>query len=126
MISFFLYNMAKYAKYYYNTRYIMSLMIGVIVGFALSLLCTPLYDCDNKITFEIFDSNQSKHIHLRRNVHIKSKQEQYQIEILEKQQQKQIDEYEPRINLQGKPKQPQKPVQKFNRPRYVSSELNIR
>lgn len=112
-------NRNNYAKFFSNTRYLMPLMIGIIVGFALSLLCTPFYDCENQISqigsgFFLFSNNQKK-IFLDQN-QADSEQEH----------QKEIDEYEPRINLQGKPKSPQKPVQKLVRPRYVSTELNIR
>lgn len=34
----------------------------------------------------------------------RSRQEQEEFDLLEQQHQKQIDEYEPRINLKGKPK----------------------
>jgi hypothetical protein len=36
------------------------------------------------------------------------------------------DEYEPRVNLAGKPKKPQKTPHLLNRPRYYSTELGIR
>lgn len=106
----------SYAKFYYNTRYLMPLMIGIIVGFALSLLCTPFYDCENQLSslgsgFFLFSSANNNN-RLRAD--------------LDREHQRQIDEYEPRINLQGKPKSPQKPVQKLVRPRYASTELNMK
>lgn len=94
----------------------MPLMIGIIVGFALSLFCTPFYDCaDNSVAsfgsgFFIYSTSNNNH-RLRQLASLNSDK---------------IDEYEPRIKLQGKPKTPQKPVQKLVRPRYISTELHIR
>lgn len=105
-------------------------MIGIIVGFAFSLFCTPFYDCDNRLTFSFSGENMNMskfNLYRLRRMHIRATQEeQQQLDILEQEHQKQIDEFEPRINLQGKPKKPQKPVQKLVRPRYATTELNIR
>jgi hypothetical protein len=95
-------------------------MIGIITGFALSLLCSPFYDCaDNSIAsfgsgFFIYSTANNNH-------RLRHQRQQPQPV-----NSNQIDEYEPRINLQGKPKSPQKPVQKLVRPRYLSTELHIR
>jgi hypothetical protein len=126
--------MTKYSKFYYNKRYIMPLMIGIIVGFAFSLLCSPFYDCDDRFSFGLFDDyynadsfgNLSILYRFRRNRHARTREEQEKFDLLEQQHQKQIDEFEPRINLKGKPKKPEKPVQKLIRPRYAQVELNIR
>lgn len=119
--------MVKYSKFYYNTRYIFPLLIGMIVGFAFSLLCTPFYDCDNRISFDLFgrDKNFSK-LNLMKLKHLRSHEEQQRLDIIEQEHQKQIDEFEPRINLKGKPKKPQKSLQKLIRPRYASVELKIK
>lgn len=116
--------MARYNKFYYNTRYILPIMIGIIVGFALSLLCTPFYDCDSALSLGLFNSNYSKFSLYRLRQFAKSEEDKLRLDLLE--QQKQIDEFEPRINLQGKPKKPSKTPQKLVRPRYASIELNIR
>jgi hypothetical protein len=119
--------MAKFNKIYYNTRYIFPLLIGMIVGFAFSLLCTPFYDCNNNISFGLFGKeNNFSLVRLRHNIHVRSQEEQQRLDIIEQEHQKQIDEFEPRINLKGKPKKPQKLVQKLIRPRYASVELKIR
>jgi hypothetical protein len=98
-----------YFKLLFNTRSLLPLMIGIIVGFAFSLLCTPLFDCQNTFgRHQLLSSGQSFE----------------SLDLIE--QQKQADEFEPRINLQGKPKKPQKAVQKLIRPRYASTELNIK
>lgn len=124
------FEMAKFNKFYYNTRYIFPLLIGMIVGFAFSLLCTPFYDCNNNISFGFFgnEKNLSKIslVRLRQHQHVRSQEEQQRLDIIEQEHQKQIDEFEPRINLKGKPKKPQKPVQKLIRPRYASVELKMR
>lgn len=111
--------MARYNHFYYNTRYVLPVMIGIIVGFALSLLFAPLFDCDNNLN--IFDSrfgfNKIKRL-------AQFDDSQSMDELL--QQQKIADDFEPRINLQGKPKHPSKTPGKVFRPRYASTELNIR
>jgi hypothetical protein len=115
--------MAKSNGFYYNTRYILPIMIGIIVGFAFSLFCTPFYYCDNALpSFGFFHVNSSSSGSVQ--LSVREQQEQFRLNIIE--QQKQIDEFEPRINLQGKPRKPQKGVQKLVRPRYASVELNIR
>lgn len=116
--------MSRYSKFYYNTRYILPIMIGIIVGFAFSLLCTPFYDCDSTLPLGFFNANYSKFSLYNLKQFAKSQEDQLRIDLLE--HQKQIDEFEPRINLQGKPKQPSKPAQKLVRPRYASVELKIR
>lgn len=113
--------MAKSSRFYYNTRYILPIMIGIIVGFALSLLCTPFYYCESSLNFGFFNFNSSK---LSLKQFSKAQQEQFRLNILE--QQRQIDDFEPRINLEGKPKRPQKALQKLVRPRHASTELKIR
>jgi hypothetical protein len=119
--------MAKYSKFYYNKRYVLPLMIGIIVGFAFSLLCSPFYDCESQLgIFSLSDplgddllgensSINSVLFRFRRNMQARSLQEQHQFDLLEQEHQKQIDEFEPRINLKGKPKKPEKPVQKLIR-----------
>ncbi|CAF0897050.1 unnamed protein product [Brachionus calyciflorus] len=107
--------MARNNRFYYNTRYILPVMIGMIVGFAFSLLCTPFYDCDN--SFGLFDSNFSKYSLNR----FKKFAADEQANLF----QQQNDDFEPRINLQGKPKKPSK-TGKIVRPRYASVELKIR
>ena len=114
-----LFKMTKRRLFYFlNTRYLMPLMIGIIVGFSLSLLCTPFYDCENQISsfgssFFLFSDSS----HVSNENRLKRLSDQVNFD---------QDEYEPRINLQGKPKNPQKPVQKLIRPRYASTELNMR
>lgn len=113
--------MTRYNQFYYNTRYVLPVMIGIIVGFALSLLCAPLYDCDNNL--EIFDSG-SRFSFNRIKKLARFDDSPSRNEVL--QQQKLADDFEPRINLQGKPKHPSKTPGKIFRPRYASIELNIR
>ena len=122
--------MAKFNKFYYNTRYVFPLLIGMIVGFAFSLLCTPFYDCNNNISFGLFGKNRNVSkvslMRYRHNAQARSPEEQQRLDIIEQEHQKKIDEFEPRINLKGKPKKPQKPFQKLIRPRYASVELKMR
>jgi hypothetical protein len=109
------FKLGKHTRFYYNTRYVLPILIGVIVGFAFSLLCTPLYDCDNPLSL---DPSESKFGFSRLKFYVKSPEQEHQ---------KHIDEFEPRINLQGKPKKPSKQSsEKVVRPRYASVELNIR
>lgn len=87
--------MAKSARFYYNTRYVLPTMIGIIVGFGLSMLCTPFFYCDSvSFNLRFFESS---------NVDVrqmgKLQKEQYRALLLE--QQRQIDDFEPRINLEG-------------------------
>jgi hypothetical protein len=113
--------MPKPRRFYYNTRYILPIMTGIIVGFAFSILCTPFYDCDNHLSlglFEISDSNKSSMMQRLRRLTIGNDDN--------RNNQEQKDDFEPRINVQGKPKLPAKPVQKLVRPRYISTELNMR
>lgn len=117
-----------------NNRQLLSILIGVIVGFAVSLLCMPFYDCSYRARFDLFkrfnpDFGQMSFeslLRLKKNMYFKSEQEKQEIKMLEQQHQKQIDEFEPRINLQGKPKSPQKPMRKIMRSRYAATELNMR
>lgn len=112
------------SRFYYNTRYILPTMIGVIVGFGLSLLCTPIFYCDSaSFSFRFFESG-SVNLSMLRMPGNKMDREQMRLYLLE--QQRQIDDFEPRINLEGKPKRPAKPVQKLVRPRYTSVELGVR
>lgn len=104
----------------------------MIVGFAFSLFCTPFFYCDNTLaSFRFFNINSSSLLFLSMSSSSSSskefdeQQKQFRLNMIE-QQQKQIDEFEPRINLEGKPKKPQKVAQKLIRPRYASVELNIR
>jgi hypothetical protein len=115
--------MGKNTKFYYNTRYILPIMIGIIVGFAFSLFCTPLYDCDNPLSLDPSESNFG---FSRLKFYVRSPEERHKLDLLEQEHQKHIDEFEPRINLQGKPKKPSKENQKIYRPRYASEELNIK
>lgn len=88
--------MAKSARFYYNTRYILPIMIGVIVGFGLSLICTPFLYCDNS-SFNLgffYTSNVSS-----RQL-AKLQKDQLKMFMLE-QQQLPMDDFEPRINLEG-------------------------
>jgi hypothetical protein len=117
------FKLGKHAKFYYNTRYVLPILIGIIVGFAFSLLCTPLYDCDNPLSL---DPSESKFGFSRLKFYVKSPEERHKLDLLEQEHQKHIDEFEPRINLQGKPKKPSKQNEKVIRPRYASVELNMR
>ena len=89
-----------YVIIFYSTKYTLPLMTGLIVGFAFSLLFMPFFDCDLKN-----DEIQSLRSNLKN---------------------QELDDFEPRINLQGKPRKPQKATNKLIRPRYVASELGIR
>ena len=115
--------MGKPTKFYFNTRYLLPIMIGMIVGFAFSLLCTPLYECDNPLSL---DPSESKLGFSHLKFYVKSPEERHKLDLLEQEHQKHIDEFEPRINLQGKPKKPSKQTEKIVRPRYASVELDIR
>ena len=100
-------NMAKstqiYAVMYYSTKYTLPLMTGLIVGFAFSLLFMPFFDCDSNNSLKVQNDDR--------------------IQGLNNQE---LDDFEPRINLQGKPKKPQKATNKLIRPRYAATELGIR
>jgi hypothetical protein len=117
--------MGNYKKIYFNTRYMIPVMVGIIVGFTFSLFCIPFYDCENRVSHLMFTSNLSKNELniLRLRFDLKPSPAEL---LFNEQQQKQKDDFEPRINLQGKPRQPQKPIKKLTRPRYISTELNIR
>lgn len=78
-------------------------VIGVILGLGLSLLLTPIMDNDCIFSDDHFDNEENK--------------------ILTSQAD---DEYEPRINLAGKPQRAQKTPQTLIRPRYFSTELGIK
>ncbi len=80
----------------------MPLMFGIIIGFTLSLFCAPFYDCD-----QYFPDAKYKLLNYKK---ISTD----------------IDEFEPRINLADKPKNPSKPIKKIVRPRYLATELGIR
>lgn len=83
-------------RFYYNTRYVLPTMIGIIVGFGLSLLCTPIFYCDtSSFSLRFFDSASNLSM-LRMG---KMDREQMRLYLLE--QQRQIDDFEPRINLEG-------------------------
>lgn len=89
--------MANSTRFYYNTRYILPIMIGIIVGFGLSLLCTPFYYCENSsFNFRIF---RSANMSLSELVNVQK--QQYKLYL---QKQFQLDDFEPRINLEGKRK----------------------
>lgn len=90
--------------HYYKTKYTIPLMIGLIVGFSLSLLFMPFFECD---------------------YYAQSTHQLIKINDLQKEQQ-QLDDFEPRINLEGKPKKPSKPNMKVFRPRYAATELEIK
>lgn len=77
-------------------------VIGVILGLGLSLLLTPIVDNDCFFSVD-FNNEESKIISSQKD-----------------------DEYEPRINLAGKPQKAQKTPQTLIRPRYFSTELGIR
>jgi chondroitin polymerizing factor len=104
----------------YNTRYVFPLLIGLIIGFAFSLLCMPFLDCEtNYLTFNLnglglHDENGNL---INDPLFIRSNEEANRRE---------LDDFEPRINLQGKPKKPQKTNFKLVRPRYAAIELGIR
>lgn len=77
-------------------------VIGVILGLGLSLLLTPMVD--NDCFFSVhFNNEDNKLISIQKD-----------------------DEYEPRINLAGKPQKAQKTPQTLIRPRYFSTELGIK
>lgn len=119
--------MAKNTQIYYSTKYTLPLMTGLIVGFAFSLLCMPFFDCDLTNNHSISGvGNQvvySQDIKLRTKRDNKNDNDNQQAE---KHNQQQLDDFEPRINLQGKPKKPQKATNKLIRPRYAAVELGIR
>ena len=94
-----------YVVIYYSTKYTLPLMTGLIVGFAFSLLFMPFFDCDIKA------ADVNGRIQSLKGNDLKNQE---------------LDDFEPRINLQGKPKKPQKATNKLIRPRYAATELGIR
>jgi hypothetical protein len=106
-------NTNLYVIIYYSTKYTLPLMTGLIVGFAFSLLFMPFFDCDSKAQSIVSSSDSSR---IQNNVKRSDNNLKNQ----------ELDDFEPRINLQGKPKKPQKAVNKIVRPRYVATELGIR
>lgn len=77
-------------------------VIGVILGLGLSLLLTPIVDSD--CFFSVHFNNEESRV-------LTSHKD---------------DDYEPRINLAGKPQKAQKTPQTLIRPRYFSTELGIK
>ncbi|RZF45951.1 hypothetical protein LSTR_LSTR008328 [Laodelphax striatellus] len=77
-------------------------IVGVILGLGLSLLLTPLIDNDCLFSIQ-FSSEDRQILRVHKN-----------------------DDYEPRINLAGKPQKAQKTPQTLIRPRYFSTELGIK
>lgn len=108
------------AKVCLHPRILMPLMFGLIIGFTLSLFCAPFQTCDRKSDRKFPSNFTQSQLDLIRS---KLKYLQFNDEQLLHQQ---IDDFEPRINLQDKPKRPSKPTQKLQRPRYLSTELGIR
>ena len=114
--------MVKYSAIYFNTRNLIPIMSGVIIGFTLSLFCISVYDCDNQL---LSNTQTGGHSNYQFNL-MRLKKNLKQTEEFNELQQKQKDDYEPRINLKGKPKEPQKSIKKPVRSRYISTELNMR
>ncbi|XP_050537031.1 chondroitin sulfate synthase 2 [Daktulosphaira vitifoliae] len=75
------------------------LIFGITIGLIFSLIVGPLFEASCLFTVSILKSNSISIIN---------------------------DEYEPRINLAGKPQRAQKAPQTLLRPRYYSTELGIR
>lgn len=107
----------KITRLYFKSRHLMPVILGLIVGITFNLFCISLYDCNN-IT-EPYSNLTAKQVAV-----IRSKLKDFRDE--EKHLSEPVDDYEPRINLQDKPKKPSKPSQKLIRPRYLATELKIR
>ncbi|KAJ4439449.1 hypothetical protein ANN_07573 [Periplaneta americana] len=90
-----------------NKYFLIGLSLGVLAG----LILTPILENDC-----LFNDNGEGYAsdHLSRSRSLSSDSETHG------------DEYEPRINLAGKPKKAQKTPNLLNRPRYYSTELGIR
>jgi hypothetical protein len=109
------------------SRHISPILLGLIVGVCLNILSLEpvLYYNDCTSTHQ-HDKNQNSILKAYYfNNHSSSLLARYQVDD-EQQIQNRIDEFEPRINLEGKLKQAVKPIKKLNRPRHISTELNIR
>ena len=86
-------------------------LVGLCVGIFASLILTPVLE--NSCLFnEISQKHPNDHLSHSRSLNSESN--------------KYGDEYEPKINLAGKPKKAQKTPNLLNRPRYYSTELGIR
>lgn len=81
--------------------------IALFVGMSLSLIITPFLEDDC-----FFNTKDISTDHLSKSRSLNSDAES--------------DEFEPRINLAGKPKKAMKTPQVLNRPRYYTSELGLR
>lgn len=102
-----------------HPRLLMPLMFGLIIGFTLSLFCAPFYDCTQRLVPLASNYTQVQLDLIRSKLkHLQLGHEQ----LLHQQ----IDDFEPRINLQDKPKVMAKLQKKLIRPRYLSTELGIR
>jgi hypothetical protein len=82
-------------------------LVGLFVGLSLSLIVTPFIEDDC-----FFNNKEFSTDHLSKSRSLSSDQGS--------------DEFEPRINLAGKPKKAQKTPQTLNRPRYYTSELGLK
>ena len=101
-------------------RHYLPILIGLCVGITFSLVLTPAVD---KVCQEIDIHQQSENID-QNNQHadvVKIEDSKNSVE-----NEEDLSEYEPRINLAGKPHLAKKEPQTLVRPRYFSTELGMK